>query len=300
MKKKKVRKPGQLYYHLLLLPGVLFVFLFGTRTWIGILGAFEDYIPTLGYFHSPWVGLRNFEIFFKQPTSLQIIRNTLVIAIGKIVCGQAAAILFALILNEVRGMRFKKTVQTAVYLPHFISWVIYATILKSILGTGGLFNHVQDLMGAERTMFLGNPATFPWIMILTQTLKEFGYGAIIYLSAIAAVDQGLYEAARVDGANRLQLAIHVTLPGIRYIIILNALLSLGSILNAGFDQIFNMYNQLVMSTGDIMDTWIYRQGLVNLNYGVGTAVGLFRSVIGMVLTILAYWAADRFADYKIF
>ena len=137
-------------------------------------------------------------------------------------------------------------------------------------------------------------------MILTEMLKEFGWSAIIYLSALTAVDPGLYEAAAIDGASRWKQTIHVTLPGIRHIIVLNGVLSLGNILNAGFDQIFNMYNPLVMSTADILDTWVYRQGLVNFNYGVGTAVGLFKSLIALVLTVIAYWAADKFADYKIF
>lgn len=137
-------------------------------------------------------------------------------------------------------------------------------------------------------------------MIATEVLKEFGWSAIIYLSALTAIDMGLYEAAEIDGATRLRQTIHVTLPGIRHIIVLNAVLSLGGILNAGFDQIFNMYNTLVMSTGDIIDTWVYRQGLISFNYGVGTAVGLFKSIIALILTVFAYWAADRFADYKIF
>lgn len=273
--------------------------MFNTRTWPGILAAFEDFIPVKGWYHSEWVGFDNFKIFFMQPDAWRIIRNTLIMAIGKIVLGQVMAITFALMLNEVRNSRLKKSIQTVTYLPHFVSWVIYATVLKYIIGTNGLIENLLKERGITISI-LGTASIFPIIMIVTETLKEFGWSAIIYLSALTAVDQGLYEAAEMDGATRWQQTVHVTLPGISPIIVLNALLSLGSILNAGFDQIFNMYNTLVMSTGDVLDTWVYRQGLISMNYGVGTAVGLFKCVIGMVLTIIAYWAADKFADYKIF
>lgn len=290
----------QVYYHAMVLPAVIMVFMFNTRTWLGMLAAFEDFIPVKGWFNSPWVGWRNFKIFFKQPAATQIIRNTLVIAVGKIVIGQITAIAFALLLNEVRNKTTKKLIQTAVYLPHFIGWVIYATILKSVIGSEGLLNNILTALGKERFMFLGKPALFPGMMILTDTIKEFGFGSIIYLSALTAIDPGLYEAAELDGASRWQQTLHVTIPGISTVIVLNAVLSLGNILNAGFDQIFTMYNTLVMSTGDVIDTWVYRQGLVQMNYGIGTAVGLFKSAIAMVLTFIAYWAADKFADYRIF
>lgn len=299
-KKLRTNTTWQACYHLMVLPAVIFVFLFNTRTWLGFFAAFQDFIPVKGWFGSEWVGLHNFRVFFMQPDCWRIIRNTLVIAVGKIVFGQVSAIALALMLNELWQRRLKKTIQTAVYMPHFISWVIYATLLKSIIGTDGLLNNILVALGKERFMFLGTPALFPWLMILTDTLKEVGFSSIIYLSALTAIDPGYYEAAELDGASRWQQTIHVTLPGIRTIIVLNAVLALGNILSAGFDQIYNMYNSLVMTTGDVIDTWVYRQGLVSMNYGVGTAVGLFRSVIALVLTIVAYWAADKFADYKIF
>lgn len=299
-KRRKVRISDKVHYWLMVLPAVVLVFLFNTRTWPGILAAFQDFIPVKGWFGSKWVGLRNFRIFFMQPNCLQIIRNTLILAVGKIVGVQCLAIVFALMINEVRNSKLKRFIQTFTYLPHFISWVIFATILKSILGTDGLMNHMLAGLGMEKHAFLGTPSIFQPLMIITEMLKEFGWSAIIYLSALTGIDPGLYEAAEIDGATRWKQTIHVTLPGIRYIIVLNAVLSLGGILNGGFDQIFNMYNTLVMPTADIIDTWVYRQGIVSLNYGVGTAVGLFKSAIAMVLTVSAYWAADRFADYKIF
>ena len=299
-KENKKRIPDRLYYWLMVLPGAIFVFLFNMRTWPGILGAFQDFVPVKGWYGSDWIGLTNFKIFFRQPYCFQIIRNTLVLAVGKIVFGQCMAILFALMLNEVRNSKLKKTIQTVTYLPHFVSWVIFASILRSILGSTGLVEGLLKSFGIENVSILGTASIFPAIMIATEVLKEFGWSAIIYLSALTAIDMGLYEAAEIDGATRLRQTIHVTLPGIRHIIVLNAVLSLGGILNAGFDQIFNMYNTLVMSTGDIIDTWVYRQGLISFNYGVGTAVGLFKSIIALILTVFAYWAADRFADYKIF
>lgn len=303
MKKKKRTNTllsDRLCYWAMVLPGTVLVFLFNTRTWPGILGAFQDFIPVRGWYGSEWTGLSNFEIFFRQPDCLQIIRNTLVMAVGKIVCTQCMAIVFALMLNEIRNSKLKKTIQTVTYLPHFVSWVIFATVLKALIGSTGLVEEALKSLGVESISLLGTASLFPAVMILTELIKEFGWSAIIYLSALTAIDMGLYEAAEIDGATRFRQTIHVTLPGIRHIIVLNAVLSLGGILNAGFDQIFNMYNPLVMSTGDIIDTWVYRQGLISLNYGVGTAVGLFKSVIAMALTVAAYWAADRFADYRIF
>lgn len=303
MKKRNIlrnNRTWQVYYHFMVLPAFILVFLFNTRTWPGLLAAFQDFIPIKGWYGSEWIGLKNFKTFFMQPDCWRIIRNTLVIAVGKIVVGQVCAIILTLLLNEVQQKRLKKSIQTAVYMPHFISWVIYATILKSIIGTDGLINSVLIACGKEPIMFLGIPTLFPWMMILTDTIKEVGFASIIYLSALTSIDPGYYEAAKLDGATRWQQTIHVTIPGISTIIVLNAVLALGNVLAAGFDQIYNMYNPLVMSTGDVIDTWVYRQGLVSMNYGVGTAVGLFRSLISMVLTVIAYWAADKFADYKIF
>lgn len=302
MKKRvqKALKTEKLYYWGMILPALVFVFLFNTRTWPGILGAFQDFIPVKGWFGSKWVGLRNFKLFFAQPDSWRIIRNTLVIAVGKIVFVQLSAIIFALMINEVRNAKMKRVIQTFTYLPHFISWVIFATILKSFLGTEGMINHILTNLGMEKVAFLGTPSIFQGLMISTEVLKEFGWSAIVYLSALTSIDPGLYEAAEIDGATRWKQTIHVTLPGLRTMIVINAVLNLGGVLNAGFDQIFSMYNPLVMSTADIIDTWVYRQGIVSMNYGVGTAVGLLKSVIALILTVIAYWAADKFADYKIF
>lgn len=300
MNKMKRKIPDVVCYWIMVIPAIVLVYLFNTRTWMGILGAFQKYVPVKGYFGSKWIGLRNFEIFFKQQDSMQIIRNTLVMAVGKIAGTMFVSIAFALMVNEVRNLRLKKTIQTLVYLPHFVSWVIYATILKSIIGSTGLIEKLCEAVGVDCIPLLGTPVLFPVVMILTHILKEFGWGSIIYLAALTGIDPGLYEAAEIDGANRWQQTLHVSLPGLRHIIVLNGVLSLGGVLNGSFDQIYNMYNTLVMSTADTIDTWVFRQGLLAMNYGVGIAVGLFKSVIALVLTIIAYWAAAKFADYKIF
>ena len=294
-------RKNQLHYNLMLMPGALMVFLFNTITWLGILLAFQDFIPSRGWFGSPWVGLDNFRIFFDMPDSFEIIKNTVVIAVGKIVITTIFAIVFALLLHEIPGGRLKKTIQTAVYLPHFISWVIFATVIRSMLNIDGVVNKLLMMLGLkEPILFLGTMSIFPIVMILTEAMKEFGFSAIIYLAAITNIDPGLYEASAIDGAGRMRKLLHVTLPGILPIIILMATLSLGNVLNAGFDQIFNMYSPSVYSTGDIIDTYVYRLGIVNFNYGIGSAVGLFKSVISLMLMSLAYFLAAKFGDYKIF
>ena len=186
MEKKKSTKtfriPDRVYYWLLILPGTIFVFLFNTRTWPGILAAFQDFIPVKGWFGSEWVGFDNFEVFFRQPDAWRIIRNTLVMAIGKIVAGQVIAIVFALMINEVRNMKLKKTIQTITYLPHFVSWVIFATVLKYVIGTNGLIESALSEAGVHVSI-LGTASIFPAVMIITETMKEFGWSAIIYLAA---------------------------------------------------------------------------------------------------------------------
>lgn len=291
--------PERLLFWAMVIPGMILTFMFITRTWPGVLIAFEDFVTTKGWYESEWTGLDNFKLFFMQPDAFRIIRNTMVIAVGKTIVGMIAAITYALLINEVRNMKLKRTLQTCTYMTHFISWVIYATIIKSILGTNGLFNNALQNAGKNKIMFLGNPATFPIILIVAETIKEFGWNAIIQLSAISGIDPCLYEAAELDGANRWQQTWHVTLPGLRPTIVVCAILSIGQIMSAGFDQVFNLQNQLVMSTGDTLETWVYRNGLVNMNYGVGTAVGLMNSILVLCLMAFTYWAADKYANYKV-
>lgn len=286
-------------YYLMLLPAFLGLILFSYYPMYGIIAAFQKYNPLLGFANSPWVGWANFERVFARPDFWQIFRNTLFISLGKIIFGQLFAILFALLLAEVRFLTFRRLVQSLTYLPYFLSWLVFGGIMVDLLDLNGLVNNFLQAIGLQRVLFLGTPSIFPWTMIATDTLKGFGYGAIVYLAALTAIDPSLHEAASVDGANRFQRMWHVTLPGIAPTIIIMFTLSLGWVLSAGFEQILVMYNPIVYKTGDIIDTFVYRTGLLGFQYSLATAVGLFKSVVGFVLIIIAMIAARRFANYRI-
>ncbi len=262
--------------------------------------AFQDYIPAKGILESKFAGMENFAYMFSMPESFRIFRNTLCIALGKIVFGTLAAIIFSILLNEIRIKLFKKTVQTIVYLPHFISWVILASVIKNMLNVDGSVNHILMQMGAESINFLGDNTYFPLMLIFTDVWKEFGYNSIVYLAALTSIDPGLYEAATIDGASWWQRVVHVTLPGILPIIFLMSAMNLSNILNAGFDQVYNLVTPIVYESGDILDTWIYRIGLISRQYSLGTAVGLLKSVVGLILMLGANEMAKRYTDRKIF
>ncbi|MEI0737632.1 ABC transporter permease subunit [Paenibacillus sp. JTLBN-2024] len=263
--------------------------------------AFQNYKPWLGITGSDWIGLDNFSRIFQYQESIQAIINTLIIAVAKIIAGIIVPIVMAILLSEIRHVGLKKSIQTLVYLPHFLSWVTIAGIMIDILGLDGGINHVlTNLFGTKPIFFLGDPSLFRPTVILSDLWKNFGFGMIVYLATITGIDPSYYEAAEIDGANRWQQIRHVTLPSMLPMIIVIATLSLGSILDAGFDQIFNLYNPLVYSTGDIIDTYVYRSSLLNGQYGFGTAVGLFKSGISFVLIVISYRIAYKLANYKIF
>ncbi len=286
--------------YLMLLPALVGLVLFSYYPMLGTIIAFKNYKPLLGFVRSEWVGLYYFELMFSNLDIWEITRNTLVIAVGKIVAGQGAAVIFALLLNEVRHQLFKRAVQTFSYLLHFLSWLIFGAMLLELLSTYGIVNDVLTFLGFPRTHLLGHANTFQPLMILTDVWKEFGWGAVIYLAALTGIDPTLYEAAAVDGAGRWQRTRWITLPGILPTIVLMATLNLGSVLNAGFEQILVLYSPLVYSTGDIIDTWLYRTGLLASQFSLATAVGLVRGLVGFVLISLAYFLADRLANYRIF
>ncbi len=297
--KKEVHHSWPLY--VLLLPALILACIFCYAPMFGLVMAFQDYKPWLGITGSQFIGLDNFRMIFEFRESYQAIINTFIIAVCKIVLGLVVPIVIALLLNEVHNMGLKKGIQTLVYLPHFLSWVTVAGMLKDILGLDGIVNlFLTRVLGMEPIYFLGEASMFRQILVLSDLWKGFGFGMIVYLAAISNINQTLYEAAQIDGANRLQQTWHVTLPGILPMIIVMATLSLGNVLNAGFDQVFNMYSPLTYSTGDIIDTYVYRQTLVNGQYGFGTAVGLFKSGVSLALTTVAYWLAYKFAGYRIF
>ncbi|MGA2973943.1 MAG: ABC transporter permease subunit [Spirochaetia bacterium] len=288
------------HYLLMLAPGYAWLVLFSIIPMFGFIMAFQNFNPGRGVFGSEWVGWENFRYLFSLSDARTIIFNTVFISLLKIIGNLIVPLIFALMLNELRMGLFKKSVQTVAYLPHFLSWVILAGILLDILAYRGPVNHFLTLFGARRILFFARADLFRVIVVGSEIWKEFGFNAVIYLAALTAINPSLYEAASMDGATRTQQLRHVTLPGISTTIVLLAVLSLGNVMNAGFDQIFNMYNPLVYSTGDIIDTWVYRAGLLNLQFSLATTAGLFKSAIGFIMISLSYFLAGRLANYRIF
>ncbi|WP_195965608.1 ABC transporter permease [Roseburia faecis] len=288
------------HYYIMLIPALLWLFFFSIVPMFGIVMAFQDYNPGMGILHSKFVGLENFKYMFQMNDVKQVLCNTVVIAVGKIIGNIIFPLIFALLLNEFCIKRLKRPIQTIVYLPYFLSWVILAKIVLNIFGYTGPINQLMEAFGRNPINFFGEPSLFQPLVIGTDIWKGFGYNTVVYLAAILGVDQSLYEAAAADGAGRFKRIWHITLPGIRTTVALLAILSLGNVLNAGFDQIYNLYNPLVYSTGDIIDTWVYRAGLENLQYSLATAVGLFKSVISVILIVIGYKLADKFTGYKLF
>jgi len=266
----------------------------------GVLIAFQDFNPGKGIWGSEYVGWENFEYMFQIPEVKRIFANTLSIAVMKIALTQLFALGFALLLNEWTGRFFKRSVQTIVYLPHFISWVLLAGIFKNIFALDGALNHLLASMGVDPVFFLGSNAWFPGILVGTHVWQEFGFSAIIYLAALTAIDPTLYEAADMDGATRWRKLLHITLPSLAATIVLLLTLDLQNVLNAGFEQILNMYNPLVYDSSDIIDTYVYRAGFKDFQYELATAVGLLKSVVGFILISISYVLASKFANYRIF
>ena len=297
-KKKNWQKDWQL--HLMILPGLLFILIFKYMPLGGITIAFKEFLPGKGIWGSPWVGLENFEYMLALPDTKRVMWNTLFIAAAKILINFPVPIIISILLNEVKNHRFKRSVQTIIYLPYFISWVILAGIIQDLFAKEGLINQFLGIFGAEPVFFLGNKYAFLGVLIGTDVWKNFGYNTVVYLAAITGIDETLYEAAKIDGANRFQQIWNVTLPGIAPIVVLMMILNLGNVLNAGFEQIFNLYNPLVYETADIIDTFVYRISLVEDNYSLGTAVGLLKSVVSFILIVTSYKIANKYSDYTVF
>jgi putative aldouronate transport system permease protein len=285
----------------MLVPGLAIILVYSYGPMAGIAMAFQNFVPVFGIWKSEWVGFDNFAYVFSLPDTMKVVWNTIAIAMMKIVAGLIAPIVTALLLNEVRQKWFKRSVQTLVYMPHFLSWIIVGGILINILSpTQGIVNEVLSWFGVEPVYFLGDNRWFRFVLVVSNEWKEFGFATIVYLAALTSIDPSLYEAAVVDGAARWRQTWHITLPGMLPVIVLMATLSLGSVLNAGFDQVFVLYSPQVYETGDIIDTMVYRMGLQQMQYSVATAVGLFKSVVSLLLISVSYWLAYRFANYRIF
>ncbi|WP_176444806.1 ABC transporter permease [Paenibacillus herberti] len=285
----------------MLIPPVILVLIFSYGPMLGIVIAFQDFVPANGWFNSPWIGLDNFTYVLEFPDVKQILWNTFLIAILKIAAGIVCPILLALSLNEIKKTLFKRGFQTIVYLPHFMSWVLLAGILIDILSpSGGIINNILKSLNMQPIYFLGEGTWFRAVLIVSNVWKEVGFDTIVYLAAILSIDRTQYESAVLDGAGYARQLWHITLPGIRGIIVLLMLLNIGSILNAGFDQIFNLYSPQVYESADILDTFVYRIGMEEMQYGVATAVGLFKSIVSFVLITFSYYLAYKVVNYRIF
>ncbi|MFE5317429.1 ABC transporter permease [Paenibacillus sp. NPDC056579] len=275
-------------FYAMLLPGVLYYVIFKYIPMYGVIIAFKDFQMLEGIMGSPWADpwYKHFELFFNSPYASQLMVNTILISVYKLVFGTIPPILMALLLNECRVRWFKTVVQTLTYMPHFLSWVIIYGILIALLSqNSGLLNRWIEEAGGQSIGFMTSLDYFRIILVGSEIWKDLGWGAIIYLAAMTSIDPTLYEAARVDGAGRLRMIWHITLPGIRHVIVLLLILKLGHIMDAGFDQIYILYNIQVYQVADILDTWVFRTGLQQLNFSLGAAVGLFKSLIGMALVI---------------
>lgn len=297
--KKRLWRYRALYA--MLLPALLTIAVFNYIPMYGIVIAFKEFWISKGIMGSPWVGFDNFEKLFALQKFWHVLRNSVEISLLRLATEFPAPIILALLLNEVRRTFMKRTIQTIVYLPHFISWVTLSGIMFAILSDDGLVNAIVALFGGDKVQFLSQNGLFRPILILSSIWKEIGWGTIIYLAAIAGISPEMYEAAKVDGANRLQQMIHITLPSLMPVITMLLILSVGSLMSGGgFDQVFNLYNPLVYESGDIIDTYVFRVGITEGKYSMGTAVGLFLNVINFVLLLLANSIAKRVNGQNIY
>ena len=300
-RKKRRNFVRQLPFHFMLLPGVVIVLIYNYGPMMGLVMAFQNFKVTKGFWGSEWVGLENFKQLLRYPSIKTITFNTLYISFFKLLLGLVVPVIFALMLNLIKNKFFSGFIQTVTCLPHFLSWVILGGIFVNLLSpSSGIINKVIELLGGNPLYFLGDNNLFPWTVILTDVWKNFGYNSIIYMAAMASIDPAIYEAAKVDGASRFKQTLHVTLPGILPMVFVMGVLSLPRIMNAGFDQIFNLYSPMVYESGDILDTFIYRMGLENAQYSFSTAVGLLKSVIGLILVATGYKLADKYGNYRVF
>ncbi|HIY58743.1 MAG TPA: sugar ABC transporter permease [Candidatus Tetragenococcus pullicola] len=303
--KKKVNKRKDVFKYIkknkwlyvLLIPGLLYFLIFKIAPMFGIVIAFQDYVPSAGITGSKWVGTSNFTDFFSNPDFFRIMKNTLLIAFLNILFAFPAPIIVALMLNELRQKIYQKVVQTFIYVPHFLSWTIIVSIWFILFSVdGGAITSLVEAITGNKIDFLSNPAWFRPMIILQSVWKGTGWGTIIYLAALSSVDQEQYEAAIMDGAGRFARVWHITLPAIRSTIIIMLIMQVGSILNTGFDQIYLMTNQLNRSVADVFDTYVYMMGITNGAYSFSTAVGLFKSVVGIILVLSTNRLAKVFGE----
>ena len=288
------------YKYLLILPVLVYLFLFCYKPMYGLVIAFQNYKPTRGIAGSKWVGFLWFETFFKDPYFFRLIRNTFLLSLLNIVFGFPAPILLALLLNEVGNNKFKRTVQTITYMPYFISMVVMCSIIRIYCQENGLFSQIAEFFGGSRKNYLMDAGAFRPIHVLSGIWQGIGWNSIIYLAALAGIDQAQYEAARIDGANRFQQVLHITIPGILPTIVVLFVLRMGSILNVGYEKVLLLYNTSIYETADVLSTYIYRMGLESQKYSLSTAVGLFNTLVNIVFLVLTNWISRRTTESGLF
>ncbi|WP_227793404.1 ABC transporter permease [Paenibacillus guangzhouensis] len=283
-KKKKIKQYRVLL--IMLIPAMIYYIIFHYLPMYGVLLAFKDFKITEGILGSPWAGLRHFEKIMNDTYFFTVLKNTIIISLYKLVFGFPVPIIFALLLSEISNVKFKKMVQTVSYLPHFISWVVLAGIFFTLFSLDGPINGIVKMFGGDPMLFLADDRYFRTILVVTSIFQGFGWGSIIYFAAISSIDPQLYEAAVLDGASRFKRMVYISIPMLAPVIAIMLILSMSGILDAGFDQIFNMYNVKVYNVSDIIDTYVYRKGLIEMNYSYATAVGLFKSVVALILIVI--------------
>ena len=274
-----------LLLYVLLLPAIIFFAVFRYYPYWGLSLAFRDFKPATAIADMTWIGFEHFERLFSLPAFSEVFMNTLIISLMKLFIGMPVPIIFALLLNEIRFALFKRGVQTVTLFPHFLSWVVYGGIMVLFLAPGGIIADLVGAFGINGNTLLVDTRLFRGILVVTDIMKGFGFSAILYLAAMTSIDTELYSAARVDGANRWQQMRFITLPGITGVIVIVLILNMGQILDAGFEQVFVMYNPAVYSVADIIDTYTYRIGLVEGKFAIATALGLFKGIIGFILIV---------------
>jgi len=293
------------YLHLMVLPGLLFFLVFKYVPMYGIIIAFKNYKGAAGGFSAimsaPWIGLKNFEIFFKSLYCERVFKNTIYLSLLRLVFSFPAPILLALMINEIRQNWFKRTVQTITYMPYFLSWVVVAGLLNTMLSPdNGAINTVIKMSGGQPIYFLTSKQWFRPILIISEIWKNIGYGSIVYLAAITSIDQEQYEAARVDGANRFQQIIHITIPALSEIIAIMLILQIGKMFDDNFDQIFNLYSPSVYEVADVFETYVYRNGIQQSKFSYSAAVGLVKSVLALAMIVMTNKASRKLGAQGLF
>ena len=293
------------YLHLMVLPGLAFFLLFKYVPMYGIIIAFKNYKGAAGGFSAimsaPWIGLKNFEIFFNSLYCERVFKNTIYLSILRLIFSFPAPILLALMINEIRANWFKRTVQTITYMPYFLSWVVVAGLLNTLLSPdNGAINTIIKMAGGQPVYFLTSKQWFRPILIISEIWKNIGYGSIVYLAAITSIDQEQYEAARVDGANKLQQIIHITLPALSEIIAIMLILQIGKMFDDNFDQIFNLYSPSVYEVSDVFETYVYRNGIQQSKFSYSAAVGLVKSVLALAMIVFSNKASKKLGAQGLF